>query len=68
MAKDNLSGSAIKEIRVSEWDSEHRNRAMANLKKMKRIENTWIRVSIKLMTDGCVITRYEPVKKNKAKV
>ncbi|KPE49754.1 hypothetical protein AOB46_18685 [Chryseobacterium indologenes] len=67
MEKTGVTGSVVNELEVRERNYEHRLRAVKNLKKMKQIECTWIRVSVQLMSDGCIIARYTPVNKKRIK-
>lgn len=68
MIKEGVTGSAVNELEVTEREYEHRLRAIRNLDKMKTIECTWIKVSVNIMRDGCVIARYTPVKKKQRKL
>lgn len=62
MAGEGVTGSAVNELDVSEWEYEHRLRAKRNLEKMKRIESTWKRVLIKSFKDGSIVCKYKPIK------
>ena len=67
MAKQGVTGSAIKELKVREWESEHRLRAEVNLFKMKKLEETWVCVSVFTHKNGCVITKYKPLNNKRQK-
>lgn len=60
--KEGVSGSAVNELDVAEWEYEHRVRALKNLEKMKGIEKTWMRVNVCSLR-GSILTIYKPMKK-----
>jgi hypothetical protein len=61
---EGVTGSAVNELEVSEREYEHRQRAVRNLEKMKKIETTWQRVRVRV-TKGSVWSFYKPEPKKK---
>lgn len=62
MANEGVTGSAVNELEVSEREFEHRNRAKENLCRMKAIEKSWQRVSVKPGSGKSIICNYKPRK------